>query len=233
MRQSLVLLPSQLCNGRIWTHQIEALADLADIAAPAPPQQDNMRAMAAAVLDAAPPRFALAAHGMGGFVALEMLRQQPERVQRLALLGTLASADGPAQIARREGYSRLVEAGRFDAIVEQRLPLLFHPDRAADPALIAIARQMAQETGADRFLQQQRAIITRIDSRPHLAAIAIPTLVIGASEDAVAPPAAIRELAQGIPGARLEIIEGCGHFMQLERPAVVTALLRDWLETRP
>jgi len=230
MRAPLLLLSSQLCDARIWRQQLDDLADLAPVAALPLLEGDSMPAMAAAVLDGAPPRFALAAHGMGGFVALEMLRQQPARITRLALLGTLATADGPAQIARRQGYIRLVEQGRFDEIIEQRLPLLFHPDHGNDPALTAIARSMARDTGAARFLQQQRAIIARIDSRPFLALIRCPTLVVGAREDAVAPPEAVQELASGIPHARLEMIEHCGHFAQLEQPLAVTRLLRAWLE---
>lgn len=230
MREPLILLPSQLCNARIWQPQIEALADLVEASAAALPERDTVSAMAGAVLDSAPSRFSLAAHGMGGFVALEMLRQQPARIGRLALLGTLASADGPAQIARRESYSRLVEAGRFEEIIEQRIAMLFHPDHARDRELTAVARRMAEETGPVRFLEQQRAIIGRIDSRPHLGRIGCPTLVIGARQDAVAPPTAVQELADGIPRARVAMIEHCGHFMQLEQPLAVTAELRAWLE---
>jgi pimeloyl-ACP methyl ester carboxylesterase len=114
-------------------------------------------------------------------------------------------------------------------VVEERIPLLFHPDHARDPALTEIARSMARETGPKRFLRQQRAIMGRIDSRPSLGAIRCPTLVVGGDADGVAPPAAVRELADGIPGARLEIIERCGHFMPLEQPAALNALLRAWL----
>lgn len=229
MPEPLILLPSQLCNARIWRHQTAGLAALAQVIALAPPDGDTMGAMADAVLDAAPARFALAAHGMGGFVALEILRRQPARVMRLALLCTLAGADGPAQAERRAGYSRLVEQGRFEAIIEQRIPVLLHPDHANDPALIEAARSMARETGPARFLAQQRAIIGRIDSRPSLGNIGCPTLVVGARQDAIAPPGVVEELAAGIPDARLAFVEHCGHFAPLEQPAAVTALLRDWL----
>lgn len=228
-RIPLLLLTSQLCTAEIWAAVAAGLSDAADVRIEPPPERDSIAAMAAALLEAQAGRFALAAHGMGGFIALEMLRQGGDRVVRLALLGTLASADGPDQASRRQGYSNLVEAGRFAEVIEARIPLLFHPDRAGDPALTAIARAMAKATGPGRFLQQQQAIIGRIDSGPHLGRIRCPTLVIGADADRVAPPDTVRELAAGIPEARLAMLEDCGHFMQLEQPAAVTALLRDWL----
>jgi len=83
--------------------------------------------MAARLLETAPPLFTLIAHAMGGFVAFEVMRRAPERVARLALLATLATADGPAQTARREGYIRLVEQGRFEQVAEERIPMLVAP----------------------------------------------------------------------------------------------------------
>ncbi|MBX3707613.1 MAG: alpha/beta fold hydrolase [Pseudomonadales bacterium] len=224
----LVLLPSQLCTARLWQHQIEHLADRAEITVPEL-DGDTIAGIATAVLAAAPARFALAAHGMGGFVAFEILRQSPARVTRLALLGTLATADGPAQIERREGYSRLVASGRFAAVIEERIPMLLHPDHQSDPDLLAAARAMAYATGPARFLRQQRAIIGRIDSRPTLARIGCPTLVLAASHDAIASPATLRAVADAIPGAEYVVIEGAGHFAPLERPDAVTGALRGWL----
>jgi pimeloyl-ACP methyl ester carboxylesterase len=89
--------------------------------------------------------------------------------------------------------------------------------------------EMALALGKDAFLRQERAIIGRIDSRPHLAAIRCPTLVIAGRHDAIMPLELLEELAHGIPGARLEVLEDCGHMSPLERPDAVTRLLREWL----
>src|SRR5436305_1662789 len=105
--------------------------------------------MATRLLAAAPERFALVAHAMGGFVAFEVMRRAPGRVARLALIATLPAADGPAQTARRQGYIDLVDAGRFDQVIEERIPMLFPPAKRDDAPLLALARRLAAQTGAE------------------------------------------------------------------------------------
>jgi pimeloyl-ACP methyl ester carboxylesterase len=91
---------------------------------------------------------------------------------------------------------------------------------------------MALAVGKEAFLRQERAIIGRIDSRPSLAAIRVPTLVVAAREDQLMPVEVLEELARGIPGARLAVIEGCGHMASMERPRDVIGLLREWITGR-
>jgi pimeloyl-ACP methyl ester carboxylesterase len=189
---------------------------------------DTIGAMARRVLDAAPQRFSLVAHAMGGFVAFEIMRSAPERVIDLAVLSTLAPADTPAQIGRRQGYARLVEQGQFDRVVEERLPILLHPAHR-DESLLARVRAMADATGSERFLRQQAAIMSREDSRPSLRAIGVPTLIVWGRQDGIVTLAHQEEMQAGIAGARLEIVEDCGHLCTLEQPETITRLLRSWL----
>lgn len=230
VQETLVFIPSQLCTGRVWRAQIEALAGRANTIVGVHTAHASMAALAASILDAAPIQFSLAAHGMGGFVALEIMRQAPGRVTRLALFDTLAKPDTEKQIERRRGYAALVEGGAFDQVVEERIPLLFHPDRQRDPALLDVARAMAQETGAAAFLRQQAAIIARPDSRPGLSDITCPTLVALGDHDGIVALDDAEEIAEGIPGATLHLIANCGHLSPLEKPAAVSALLKAWLD---
>lgn len=225
----VVLLPGQLCTELLWQPQMDALKDVSDPRMIVLDRHDTVAGMAQDVLDRSPERFALAAHAMGGFVAFEILRRAPERVTRLALLSTLAPADTPKQTVRREGYLRLVEQGKFDEIIEERIPMLVHPDRVADDALCGMLRKMASDTGAERFQRQQRAIMSRPDSTPSLSAIRCPTLIVYGRADGITTLAHQEEMLAGIPGARLEIVEDSGHMLTLERPAKVNALLRDFL----
>lgn len=225
----LVLLPGQLCTELLWRAQVDALADIVEPAVVVLDGQDTVAGMAEHVLSRSPARFALAAHAMGGFVAFEILRRAPERVTKLALLSTLAPADTPKQTVRREGYLRLVEQGKFDQIIEERIPMLVHPDRVGDAPLCAALRKMASDTGPDAFRRQQRAIMTRPDSRPSLAAIACETLIVFGRADGITTLEHQGEMLERIPRARLEIIEDSGHMMTLERPETVTTLLREFL----
>lgn len=228
-RPAVVLVSGQLLTAACWAPQIAALSPDYDIRIADHGRDDSIGAMAARLLAEMPERFDLVAHAMGGFVAFEVLRRAPQRVRSLALLSTLAPADQPAQTERRQGYIRLVEAGRFDAVVEERVPILLHPARREDEGLLTVVRRMAQDTGAERFLGQQRAIMARADSRPSLPAIACPTLLIWGRQDGIATEAHQTEMLAAIPDCRLTVIEDCGHLVTLEKPATVNALLADWL----
>lgn len=232
IRPSVVLVSGQLLTAACWTPQIEALSPDYDIRIADHGRDDTIGGMAARLLAEMPERFDLVAHAMGGFVAFEVLRRAPDRVRSLALLSTLAPADQPAQTERRQGYIRLVEAGRFDAVVEERVPILLHPARREDEALLSVVRRMARETGAERFLGQQRAIMARADSRPGLPAIPCPTLLVWGRQDGIATEAHQQEMLAAIPDCRLTVIEDCGHLITLERPATVNAVLADWLASR-
>lgn len=191
---------------------------------------ETVAGYATRLLDAAPPRFALVAHAMGGFVAFEVMRRAPERVAKLVLISTLASADGSAQTVRRQGYIDLVESGRFGQVVEERIPILYPPEKREDERLLGLARDMAAATGAETFLRQQRGIMARIDSRPSLADIKIPTLLIWGDADGITSKAHQDEMLALIPGARLATISGVGHLPTLEAPEIVAPLIAEFID---
>ncbi|WP_188235654.1 alpha/beta fold hydrolase [Sphingopyxis sp. LK2115] len=225
----IVLITGQLLTDAVWQPLLDAWPDR-DVIVADNRRDDTIAGFAQRLLDTAPPRFMLVAHAMGGFVAFEVMRRAPERIAKLALISTLASADGPAQTARRQGYIDLVQSGRFDQVVEERIPMLFPEARRGDERLLAIARKMAADTGADTFLAQQRAIMARIDSRPHLHAIAVPTLLIWGEQDGITSRAHQEEIEEAIPGARLEVIAGAGHLPTIEAAGVVVPLLTDFID---
>ena len=228
-RIPLLLVPGLLCDAALWRHQAEHLGDIADISVGETTRDETMPAMAQRVLEHAPPVFALAGLSMGGYVCLEIMRQAPERVRRLALLDTAAIADDAARRKQRQDLITLAETGKFKGVTPRLLPLLIHPDRLDDAALTGEVMEMAGRVGKAAFLMQQKAILSRTDSRPGLGAIDVPTLVLCGRQDALTPVARHAEMASAIPGARLGVIEDCGHLSTMERPEAATALMRDWL----
>lgn len=230
---SLVLLPGSLCDWRLWQPQLAALRAEAAVTVGDLTQDDSIGAMARRVLTDAPPRFALAGLSLGGIVALEMVRQAPERVERLALLSTSAR---PASAQQREQWRHLgalVRDGQLHDVVHERLlPTLFEPGRPAEPRLTRLVAAMADSVGPTAYLRQLAALSTRADSRPHLAQIACPTLLVAGRLDAVCPVALHEEMAAAITGARLSVIARCGHLSSLEQPRAVGELLRGWLGKR-
>jgi pimeloyl-ACP methyl ester carboxylesterase len=182
------------------------------------------------VLTQAPACFALAGLSMGGYVALEILRQAPQRVMKLALFDTSARADTPEQQERRRLLLALSRSGQFKGVTPRLLPLLIHPDRLQDKDLTTNVMAMAERVGRAAFANQQTAILNRIDSRPFLKNITCPTLVVGGKQDAITPPEIVREIADGVAGAHFEMIEECGHLSPLEQPQIVNDLMRLWLK---
>ncbi len=229
MTLPIVLITGQLLTELVWSPLLDAWRDREVILADNQ-SDDSIGGIAQRLLEAAPTRFVLIGHAMGGFVAFELLRRAPERIAKLVLVSTLASADGPAQTARRQGYIDLVEQGRFADVVEERIPILFPEAKRADARLLGIARRMAAETGADIFLRQQRAIMARMDSRPSLAEINVPTLLVWGDQDGITSRTHQDEMLAAIPGARLEIMSGVGHLPMIEAPEILLPLLTDFID---
>lgn len=226
---TLVLLPGLLNTKRVFEPLIAALDGAADVIVPELAAYDSMGAMAMAVLEAAPERFALGGFSMGGYVCFEIMRCSAERVERLALIDTQAGPDSPEATARRRGFIEQSRLGRFHGVQPSLLPNLVHPTRLADPAVVQPILDMGREIGPEGFVREQRAIMARPDSRRMLVDIDVPTLVVSGRQDQSVPLARAQEMAADIANARLVVLEECGHMAPLEKPAEVADALRRWL----
>jgi len=228
-KTSLILLPGLLCDEALWAHQTETLADIADITVADMTRDDSVGGMADRILAAAPNTFSLAGLSMGGYVAQEIMRRQPARVERLALLDTSADADTPDRKKQRRGFIAQLGLGGFKDVTNQLLPFLIHSDRLGDEDLVGVIEASAANIGPDAFVRQQAAILSRPDGKKDLAKITCPALVLCGRSDALTPLAQHEEMAEAIPNARLVIIEDCGHLAPLEQPHAVSAVMRYWL----
>lgn len=225
----LILLPGLLNDAELWRHQTATLTDIAEISVPDLTQDDQLGPMAMRVLSEAPETFALAGLSMGGYLAQEIMRQAPDRVTRLALLDTSPLPDTNEQTARRRGLIDLAGKGDFKGVTRRLLPFLIHPDRLNDGELTRTVTEMAERVGRDAFIRQQKAIMTRPDSRRDLGLIHCPTLVLCGRDDVLTPPEVHAEMAAAIPNAAYVAVEDCGHLSPLEQPHAVSALMRYWL----
>jgi pimeloyl-ACP methyl ester carboxylesterase len=230
---SLVLLPGLMCDQAVWPAQSAGLADLVVSQVIDYGTCDSLAGMAEIALAAAPERFALAAHSMGGRVALEVIRQAPERVTALALLDTgyqvrPADATGEAEKTQRLTLLKIAQEQGMRAMGEQWVQGMVHPDRLSDKPLIEdILRMIARKTPA-QFAAQIKALLNRPDGEPVLKTIRCPTLVLCGFEDSWSPLARHQQMTKLIPGSRLIAIEHCGHMSTMERPEAVTEALRGW-----
>ncbi|HKH00779.1 MAG TPA: alpha/beta hydrolase [Bradyrhizobium sp.] len=194
-------------------------------------RDDNMGAIARRILAEAPGRFSLAGHSMGGYIAFEIMRQAPDRVAKLALINTQARPDTPEATARRRGQMARAQAGEYHAVLDDLFPGFVHPSRREDESLRQLVHDMGEDIGAEAFVRQQTAIISREDSRPTLASIRCPTLVLTGDEDNTIQNSLSKEMAGGIDGAELRILTHCGHLPQLEQPQATADALVEWLRS--
>ncbi|MCO6055233.1 alpha/beta hydrolase [Pseudomonas sp. MOB-449] len=226
----LVMLPGLLNDHRLWEQQAEALSGQANVQIADLTRDNSIGDMARRVLDEAPPLFSLAALSMGGYVALEIMRLAPQRVQRLALFDTMASTDSEERAANRRGLLELAERGRFIGVSSQLMPRLIHQRWLGTP-VADLVQQMATAVGKDGFIRQQQAILNRSDAVPLLSQILVPTLIVVGAQDQLTPVAEAQLMHARIPGSRLVVLAECGHLPPLEEPDRSTALLREWLAT--
>jgi len=231
MKTPLVLLPGLLCDAALWEPQLSDLADIADFFVADLTEQETMKDMAAAVLRDAPwKEFALAGLSMGGYVAQEIMRQAPQRVKKLALLDTRSRPEESLETERRHQFIKLAQSERgFTPVTTRLLPFLLHPSRVKDAALVKVVREMAERIGVEAYVRQQTAIISRPDFRPDLSKIRCPTLVLCGREDQLTPISDSEFIAAAVPGAKLVVVEECGHMSTLERPQAVNRAMRNWL----
>lgn len=232
MTANLLFLPGLLEDADGFTPLVEGLRAQAACTVADLTRSNTIAGLAEDALDQAPDgRFALAGHSMGGYVALEVMRQAPGRVERLALMNTHARPDSAESTENRRRLMALAERD-FPAVIAALMPKLMTAKHLQDAALTGVVGGMALAVGKEAFKRQQEAIIGRIDSRPHLKDIGCPAAVIAGRDDQLMPVEILKELADGIPGARLTVIEDCGHMAALEQPARVLQALIEWLERK-
>ena len=228
-KPTLILLPGQLCDEALWDSQVRALFDVVRVIVADLTLDDSVGAMAERVLAGAPAGFAVCGLSLGGYVAFEIVRRAPGRVTHLCLMNSSARADEAHQAELRQRRVTAARIGTFKGVTPHFLPSIVSPANAANPAIADIVLAMTERVGRVAFERQQMAAITRPDCRDLLPSIAVPTLVIGGLQDRVTPPALQEEIAAGIPGAQLMLLENCGHLAPLEQAEIVTGAMWDWL----
>lgn len=227
----IVLIPGLACTARLYSEQMPALWTFGPVTVADHRRADHVDAIAGQILESAPGQFALAGLSMGGYIALAIMRIAPERVAKLALLDTGSRSDTPEQTERRKAQIAMAQNGQLDAINDMLWPLLVHADRKDDAVLKAVVTQMSLMSGAETFVRQQQAIMTRPDSRPFLPNIKCPTLVLVGDGDQLTPPHLAEEMAGLISNSRHVVVPQSGHLSTLEQPEFVTKTLVEWMRS--
>ncbi len=226
----LVLLPGMMCDARLYQPQITALSGSRPLLTFPLAMQDSVQAMAADILANAPPVFALAGLSMGGIVAMEVVRQAPDRVERLALLDTNPLAEKPEVKDRRGPQMAAVRDGKLRQVMRDEMKPNYLADGPNQGAILDLCMAMAEDLGPDVFLCQSRALMDRPDQSETLKAYTGTSLVLCGREDGLCPVERHQLMHDLLPNSRFDIIEQAGHLPTLEQPNETTAALIRWLE---
>ena len=225
----IVLLPGMMCDGRLFGPQIAALSNDRTIHV-FPVAAQSIGASATLILKDAPPSFALAGLSMGGIVAMEILRQAPTRVERLALMDTNPLAETSKMQTRREPQIAKVQNDGLKDVMREEMKPNYLADGPRRETVLNLCMDMALALGPDVFVNQSRALQTRSDQTETLKSCTLPTLILCGREDRLCPVHRHEMMKRLMPHATLEVIENAGHLPTLEQPEQTTAALMRWLE---
>lgn len=230
MVEPLVLIPPMLCDARVYYAQLASMSSELSLTFVPITQGERIEELASVILSWLPNKFALAGMGMGGMVAMEILRRAPERVTRVAFISTNAQADTPEVSALREPLIIAAKTGRFDDAITAELNPAWLAPGPYRMDVISLVADMAKTLGPDVYVRQSRAMQRRKDQQNILRKIKQPALVMCGVHDGQNTVRRHEFIAELIPYAKLEVIESAGHLPTLENPDAVTRALRTWLK---
>lgn len=232
MTETVVLIPGFMADARSFMPQIVALGASRPVILLAPSLADTVEQVAATVVAMLPDRFALIGHGLGGNIAIELLRKRPEAVSRIALIATDPLPEPPQQAAREEAMIVAAKTGHMADCIAQLLPVAALHDAPWRAEVLALVQDMAATLGPDQFQRQLRMMQRRPDQQKALRKANVPTLILSGANDSIVPRRRAEFMAGMMPQGCLEVIDDAGHLPQLEQPEAVTKALETFLSGR-
>lgn len=228
--ETLVMIPSIIADARVFAPQIQTISQTQALMLAPPTCGERIEEIASQILSWAPTRFALCGLGFGGMVAMELVRRAPERVTRIALISTSPQADTPEAAAAREPHIIAARAGRWRDVLQHEINSTWMAPTTDKVELVRALTTMGNDLGPEVYVRQARALQRRKDQQGMLRKIQQPTAVICGRHDGQYQLKRHQFLAELIPYAQLEIIEGAGYLPTLEAPDATTDALLRWMK---
>ncbi|MGY8938362.1 MAG: alpha/beta fold hydrolase [Flavobacteriales bacterium] len=229
MKDKLIMIPGTLCDYNLFKYQTEGLKDLVDCRVASNTSASSLKQVAKNILDNYSGSFSVMGLSYGGIVAFELLRQAPERINKLILMNTNYKQPSERTRINQQRFIGMAYLGEFKEITSKILiDAMLHPKNAKKQELRETILNMALNVGTYGFFNQVKAQLARPDSSKDLQNIKCPTLIITGKEDNICPLKLHKEMAETIPNSTLKIIEECGHLSALEQPNLVNSIIIDW-----
>lgn len=227
---AMLLIPGFMLDADLWRDIEPALSPWGPLTHAAATEGETLAGMAQTILRDAPHSFVLIGFSMGGYVAREILRQAPERVQALILIATSARGDSEVQAKRKQALAGQSDGIAFRGLSGTAVASSLHPDNTGRRDLITRIQEMGQRLGGDVFRRQ--SLLDRRDERSELGTIRCPTLVIAGDEDRLRSREEALELHEGIAGSDFVVIEKTGHMVPMEAPERLSEVMVGWLSAQ-
>ena len=229
LQEPLVIIPGLMADARLFLPQIVQLGAERPIQVVLATKGDTVEQMSEAIVAGLPERFALLGHGLGGDIALDIIRRIPDRVTRVILMATDPLSEPPQAAAAREARIVAARSGRLPQAMREEVPLASLVDAPWRDEILALVQDMAMGLGEGVFLRQSRAVQRRPDQQKTMRRIKLPTLVIAGEADTLVPMRRQEFTANLMPFGKLLVIEAAGHLASLEQPEAVTEAIATFL----
>lgn len=223
------MVPGMMCDERIFSPQIEALSQNLEVTIADISNFSSVRELASDVLKKAPKKFSLLGHSMGGIVAMEIYSQAPDRIEKLILMDTNPKAELDEVKLKREPQIREVNKGKLLEVMRDEMKPNYLAESENKTSVLSVCMDMALNLGPDVFINQSRALQSRLDQQNTIQSIKIPVLILCGSEDKLCPVERHEMMHNMITDSDLKIINNAGHMPTLEQPRETTEVIKEWL----
>jgi pimeloyl-ACP methyl ester carboxylesterase len=230
--EPVVLIPGFMADARVFMPQLARLGADRQVVLLGPGLGDTLEKIATDAAPDLPRRFAVIGHGLGGNIAIELLRRKPEAVTRIVLISTDPLPEPPQLAAEQEALLVAAKTGHLAACIAQMMPITALHDAPWRDEVMALVQDMAANLGPDQFQRHLRVMQRRLDQQKTLRKANVPTLIMTGASDTLIPRRRAEFLAAMMPQGCLEIIPEAGHLPQLEQPEAVTKALETFLAGR-
>ena len=228
-KDPILWIPGFMQDARLFLPQIVALGAGRTMQVALATEHDTVEALSVEILSHAPEKFVLVGQGLGGDIALDILRRVPDRVTRLCLIATEPLSEPPQVAAAREARIVAVKAGRLVEIMRDEIPATALADTAWRAEVLDLVRDMAINLGEGVYIRQSRALQRRPDQQKTMRRVKVPALILAGDGDTLVPLRRTEFTAGLMPFGKLHRIENAGHLPTLEQPEAVTAALEAFL----
>ena len=226
---TIVFIPGTLCTKHLFHSQIEALSEYSCVVVNHS-VSDDLSKVSKYIFEKINGPMIVVGLSYGGIIAMEMMRQNAERINGLVLMNTNHRLPSETTRTNQERFVGMAVLGSIESLTEDILiEAMLHPDHAHLEKTRRDVLLMTKNTRVEDFINQIKSQLGRPDSRKDMLRYNCPVLLITGREDKVCTPAVHEDMHQLIPDSELKIIENCGHLSTLEKPKEVNGVLLNWL----